>query len=104
MPNLGDLGENVGEVVVDVSCDHADDVGVHDGAVGEVVEEEKSYGEVRCRHADEEELDVDVGVFAAPDVDDHGVQRHAEKAGRRVDAGNGLERLKLFRKIIQRSK
>lgn len=56
-----------------MSCDHAHDIGIHDGAVGEIVEEEEGYGEVGGRHADEEELDVDVGVFAAPDVDDHGV-------------------------------
>lgn len=87
-----------------MSCDHAHDIGIHDGAVGEIVEEEEGYGEVGGRHADEEELDVDVGVFAAPDVDDHGVQRHAEKTGGGVDAGDGLGGVQSVVESVRRSK
>lgn len=60
-----------------MAYDHADDIGIHDCAVRDVVEEKENHGEVRCSHADEEELDVDVGIFTTPYVDDHGVESHS---------------------------
>lgn len=55
------------------------------------MEGHQNVGKVRRLHRNEEELEVDVRVLAAPHVDDHGVQRHPEEPRRWVDARYDLQ-------------
>ena len=46
--------------------------------------------EIGCLHRNEQELEVDVGVLAAPHVDDHGVERHSQESRRGINARYNL--------------
>ena len=77
MPYLGDFGKDIGEIVVDMSHGHSDDVGSHDFPIGDVMEDYQNKRKIGSFHGNHDELDVDVGILPAPDINNHRVKRHA---------------------------
>ena len=91
LASLCDLGENVREIVVNVTDREADDIRIQHATVGDAMEQEKDDGEPGSLHRDEDELHIDVRILPAPHVDVHRVERHAQEARGRIQTRDDLD-------------